>query len=177
MREMLLAVLLASAFRFDEVAHAQGPTGTYAMWLCRGTCSIADTATAPVAGILVLFDAPVAIDTLKFPEFRKALFDSIFLLRPGSSPNACFRLTRRTAKPQLMAGIFPVGFTHWATRGDSIAVLLFASPDAFSTVSGRILDGRLTGGDREDINGRDRVGGDVHGLRLGPPDLQHCRPT
>lgn len=168
---VLLAILPASL-------QAQGVPGSYAIWLCKESCSVEDTASAPVAGYLVLFDGPVPLDALA-PEVTHRLVDrSEFLLMPNLTPTACFALRRRTSKVEITAGIIPQGLTSWSMIGDTLLVKLYASPDASYRLRAVVQSGRLLGVGRESgfiTTSFDKPMGPAHGVRLGPPDIGHCR--
>jgi hypothetical protein len=157
--------------------------GTYAVWLCRGECTVSDTSAAPVAGYLVLGE-----DTLRTSVFseetRRQLRDwsgfLTFEFRRGNlPPNACFSLRRRTSNVGLMAGIIPAGFTLWRMNGGVLSVDLYASPDAAYTLSASVDGNALLGVGRDHgVIGQpfDRQVGTAHGVRVGPPDPTVCEP-
>ena len=163
--------------------HAQAApvAGTYAVWLCKDACTVADTARAAVMGYLVLADGTLAMDSIA-DDVRASLLDESEILRWSSkdgvsAPNACFAFTRGTQSRALLAGIIPAALTRWEHRGDTIQVRLYASPDAAYTLRAMVRDGTLLGAGRESgYIGRafDEKTGPVHGIRVGPPDARRC---
>jgi hypothetical protein len=66
----------------------------------------------------------------------------------------------------------------WTQRGDTVRVLLYASPDAFYHLTAKARDGLLVGlGRQSGFIGTefDNPGGDVHGVRIGPADVRRCQ--
>jgi hypothetical protein len=150
--------------------------GTYAVWICAQGCALADTASAPVAGFLVLNQLPLPLDGFS----EEMLEESLFFLRPGETATACFHLMNRVKGRSSLAGIQPRAATRWTQRGDTVRVLLFASPDAFYHLTAVVRDGRLVGSGRESgFVGMefDNPGGEVHGVRIGPADVRRCQAT
>lgn len=180
------ALLLAWSAAAANAAAAQsaGVEGTYEIWLCRVACPVADTATAPVAGYLVLSEDTLSRGPITPDAWAEMLDESSFLLIDRRSyrqlaPNACFALRSRTAQVSLLAGIIPFGLTRWSSEGDKIQVQLYASPDAFYTLTAQVSGDRLLGGSREyGFIGEafDQQLGPVHGRRIGPPDVGRCGP-
>ena len=173
MRFWLLTAVVAALIPPAAARPTAAADGTYAVWICPDGCGPADTAAAPVAGVLVL--SPKPIPDAELPaEVRRA---SMFLLSSTSAATACFRLTTRSAQRSTFAGSIPRGATTWTQHGDTVRVLLYASPDAFYTLTALVQDGRLVGLGRESgfVGAAfDDPAGAARGLRTGPADVRQC---
>jgi len=170
-RASLLSVFVVSSACVPPRA-MQPLAGTYAVWLCDSACAVSDTAAAPVAGYLVLSEAAIPPESFANGTLGK----SLFLRTNNPIPNACFTLEQRR-RDALFAGIIPAAVTTWSRRGDSLSVLLYASPDAFYTLDAIVKDGYLLGVGREAgfIGASfDEQRGPVHGIRIGSVDLTRC---
>lgn len=173
MRPLLLLTLFALSTACASSRSAQPMAGTYSVWLCAAECAARDTANAAVAGYLVLSES-------SFPpeSFSNAILGkSLFLRSRNGVPNACFRLERR-GNIKLLAGIIPAGVTTWSVRGDTVSVLLYASPDAFFTLNAIVKGGYLLGFGRASGfigNSFDERTGPAHGVRIGDADVTQCQ--
>lgn len=181
MLRLALGLLLLVAVRPET--RSAPVAGTYAVWLCTDACGTADTARAPVAGYLVLGDGPLSLEPLDADARKRLLNESAFFLwspdRGERAGNACFSLSPRADRSGMLAGITRASVTAWESRGDTIEVGLYASPDAFYTLRAIVREGRLVGSGRESgYIGRpfDNESGTVHGIRVGPPDVTRCTP-
>ena len=153
--------------------------GTYAMEICRGPCHGQAGDTVLVRGHLVIEAAEYPLSELP-PVARKHLEHDIFMrVRDDSvlDPNACFELTR-VREVHSYAGANRVGLTRGEpSRGDSVGVDLFHSPDAGYYVILQSVRGELRGRGHSWGVGDARVDvpqDSVYARRIGPPDRSLC---
>ena len=183
----LALVLFALGFCHAGSVHGQdrGLQGTYKVWICQEQpCEVADTSRATVSGHLVL--GSVLPRSMLPEDVGSYLSDRSIFIRMSNKkdPNACFVLMRQSRITGTMAGIIPVGLTRWVpdvvdadTSDTAFSILLYASPDAFSTFSVQVEGEQLRGTGRSSgFIGEpfDEEGGAMIGWRTGPPDLEVC---
>jgi hypothetical protein len=176
MRIRLIVASLAILAAPLEAQPTRAAHGTYALWICPKGCARADTASAAVAGVLVLSQSPITLDALPL-ELRR---ESALYLMPDHESNACFNLKRRGDTISSMAGIQPRAATKWSQRGDTITVLLYQSPDASFRLTAVIDGNTLRGLGRESgfiMQEFDNAAGDAHGVRVGAADVRRCIAT
>ena len=124
-------------------------------------------------GRLVLNQWPAPLAGLS-AEMRER---STFMLPVTEPATACFSLEQRV-RGSSMAGIIPRGATRWTQRGDTVSLLLYASPDASYRLTAVVRGNRLEGlGRGSGFVGTafSEPGGDVHGVRIGPADVRWCQ--
>lgn len=152
--------------------------GTYAIQLCQGSCDASENVVAE--GHLVVEPIRYSVDELPpavSEYFRK--FTALMLLgTAGGSPNACFAIERRQRHPRTLAGIRATGLTLVEPDdGDSVAIVLYRSPDASHYIivkpAGRELRGRGTSSGVADA-ADDYADDTVLARRIGPPDRGRC---
>lgn len=155
-------ILAASLIRVaaDTAAAQSSASGTFEFWICRGACRSSDAPSVFARGVLVLFPDSISRDSV--PNRRSAQVT-------GGAPNACFVfLNQRRTDAESYAGIETRAVTGWTlTQGDSLALSLYRSPDAFYTIRlGKAAGGFFGAGHSSGAGAADiRVPDDSVGLR------------
>jgi len=170
-RSLLAAVLLMAPI----LCSAQEGTGSYTFQVKDGESPEAELVAN---GVLVLMNDTVPTDKLPGDLLEASKRDSRWLLAK-TAPSACFGFETSVKEVDGRAfygGIIPAGLTTWKERGDTIAVKLYQSPDAWMTLKGKQEGDRISGvvRQREFYGGKVADGLPFEAERTGPASIDAC---
>jgi hypothetical protein len=136
LRAFISGNFLAAICLSFQVVAAQSATklpasGTYEVRVCSTSC-LPDVSQGRAIGEVVILDDYFSLDILS-QRARNYLANAepyLMASLEGEPPNGCFSLRRPAENRSTFLGLAPVGVFRSRISGDTISVLLWASPDA-----------------------------------------------
>lgn len=163
-----LVVMVAGCASAEPTRAPVEIAGSYAIWICDSACTLADTARAHTAGLLVLTAQPLDSTYAHMPHGAWLRF---------APRNVCYDLVRRREVPGSFAGgAAGFGVSSWrSTQPMNVEFGLYRSPDASYHVTATVAPNTLVGEGRS-FGPRDEAwqAEKVYGVRLGDPQPDRC---